>query len=130
MKLLAKIKKLPNKTKRLLAILSAFLLTIILISINVLISSIWREEPKIVPYNQEDPIKSMANSFTKIFNVVQPMLDNSIKNISQVKDEIISEMNATSSTSSAKNTASGTEQIIDQNNSTSSSVSTSSNIVR
>ncbi len=94
--------------KRVFAISSAVFLTILIIVLSFSINSIWKDEVKIVPYDQINPIKSIQESFSEIENDAKPVLE-------QVFG------------SSTENIASGTEQTTDQNISTSSSVSSSSN---
>jgi predicted PurR-regulated permease PerM len=111
MNLLSKIKKWPIERKRTLAISLALFLTIIVIVINSLINSIWPDNSKKANLSgNNNPLKSLEESFSKIFEQAKPILDRAFS-------------------SSTQNTATDTSLIIDQNNSTSSSLSTSSNIV-
>ena len=111
MKLVNQIKKLSFEQKRILAISVAVLLTVIIIIINSLINSVWKDDSVGAVKSKNDQIKSLQQSVSEIINQAKPIIDQTFG-------------------SSTQNTASGTEQIIGQNNSTSSSVSSSSNIVQ
>jgi predicted PurR-regulated permease PerM len=106
-----KIKKWSIKKKRIFAISIALFLTILVIVLNSVINSLWKDEARKNNFSDKNnPITSIKELFTKIINEAKPILGQVFGSSTQDK-------------------SSGTSQIIDQNNSTSSSFSTTSNIV-
>ena len=90
----------------------AVFLTILIIILNSGLNLIWKDDTKnINTYNKNNPINTIQESFSQIYNEAKPALD-----------QIFG--------SSTQNTATETEQIIDQTNSTPSSLSTSSDMVK
>jgi predicted PurR-regulated permease PerM len=104
MNFLDKVKRWPMKKKRIFSISLAVFLTVLIIVLNSAINLIWKDEMINKTTNKNNPIKLIQESFSKIFNVAKPALD-------QVFG---------SSTG---------DKIIDQTNSASSSFSTTSNVV-
>jgi hypothetical protein len=111
MSVINRIKKWSIKKKRIFTISVALFLTILIIFLNSVINSLWKDETKDNNFSgKNNPITSIKESFEKMFEQAKPILEQAFS-------------------SSTQNIATETEKIIDQNNSTSSSFSTTSNIV-
>lgn len=104
MKFFNKIRKWSIEKKRIFAISTALFITILVIFLNSIINTVWPDNSKKVNLaGKNNPITSLQESFSKIFDEAQPILEKAF--------------------------GSSTQQLIDQDISTSSSFSTTSNIV-
>ena len=101
-KIVKVIRKLPVEKKRILGIFLALILTILIIILSLAINSIGRDDEKIVPYDQVNPITSIQESVSEIFNKAKPILEQAFS--STTKEKIMEQINpASSSTSTATN---------------------------
>ncbi len=102
MKFLDQIKEWSVRKKKIFSITLAVFFTVLIIILNSGINLIWKDETQNRNSAANNPINSIEESFSKIFNQIKPVLDQTFS-------------------------GSTTEKIIDQINSASSSFSTTSN---
>jgi hypothetical protein len=94
---LKKIKKWPIKKKRRFSLIAAILLTVLIIIFNFGINTIWKEKKPKRNFNNNS-MKSFQSSFSNIFNIAKPAL-NQIFSSSTQTEKIIDQINSISSSS-------------------------------
>jgi len=99
MNFLEKMKKWPIDKKRIFSLSLAIFITVLILIISLKINSIGKFESQGINNIQNNPISSLQESFSQIFNEAKPMLDQVIGSSSQLIEQINSTSSSFSSSS-------------------------------